>query len=302
MQNYYVAIKAEPVSIGVPDVTVTGAAKMRLNALTAPELAQALINPGEIRSDGKTALPRLGSRQGTATLPADLRFTEHDNYLQAALRGTWATDTLVSGTTRRSYTIETYEQDIDTSVLSKGFRFGGFRISGAPDEPVHIEYSGMFIDQAVLASGASPFYTSPTLTTTDYMVVTDCAITIDAVAVLNLTSFDFTIDNGLSVAKVVGSPLSPDVYEDNMKITGSLSALRTSAARQSAYLAGTPFAFVVTCEDPDGNQIVFTFPNVLESNFSLPMGNAGPPVATFPVVGGVVATDEPIQIDRVAAP
>jgi hypothetical protein len=25
MQNYYVAIKAEPVSIGVPDVTVTGA-------------------------------------------------------------------------------------------------------------------------------------------------------------------------------------------------------------------------------------------------------------------------------------
>jgi hypothetical protein len=301
MQNYYVAIKAEPVSIGVPDATVTGAAKMRLNALTAPELAQALINPGEIRSDGKTPLPRLGSKSGTATLPADLRYTEHDPYLEAAVRSTWATDTLVSGVTKRSYTIETYEQDIDTSVLSKGFRFGGFRISGAPDEPVHIEYPGMFIDQAVLGTGASPFYTSPTLGTTDYMVVTDCVIEVDSVPVLDLTSFDFTFDNGLSLQKVVGSKLSPNVYADNSKITGSISALRTSAARQSAYLAGTQFAFVVTCEDPDGNQMVFTFPNVLGTNHSLPLGNAGPPVVSIPVVGGVVGTDEMVQIDRVDA-
>lgn len=302
MQNYYVAIKAEPVSIGVPPVTVTGAAKMRLNALTAPELAQALINPGEIRSDGDSPLPRLGSHSGTATLPADLRYTEHDSYLEAALRGTWATDTLVPGITRRSYTIETYEQDIDTSVLSKGWRFGGLRISGAPDEPVHIEYPGMFITQAVLGTGASPFYTSPTLTTTDYMVVTDCVIEVDSVAVLDLTSFDFTVDNGLSLAKVVGSKLSPNNYEENRKITGTMSALRTSAARQSAYIANTAFSFVVTCEDPAGNQMIFTFPNLLASGFSLPMGNAGPPVASIPVVGGVTGADVSMQVDRVAGP
>jgi hypothetical protein len=301
MQNYYVAIKAEPVSIGVPDATVTGAAKMRLNALTAPELAQALINPGEIRSDGKSPLPRLGTKSGSATLPADLRFTEHDAYLEAAVRGTFATDMLLPGLTRRSYTIETYEQGIDTSVLSKGARFGGFRISGAPDEPVHIEYPIMFIDQAVLATGASPFYTSPTLGTTDYMVATDCVIEVDGSPVLDLTSFDFTFDLGLTLAKVVGSKLSPDVYDDNAKVTGTLSALRSSAARQSAYLAGTPFAVVITCEDPDGNQMIFTWANLLASNFSLPMGNAGPPVASLPVVGGVVGTDEMIQIDRVAA-
>lgn len=301
MQNYYVAIKAEPVSIGVPDVTVTGAAKMRLNAFTAPELAQALINPGEIRSDGKTSLPRLGSKSGTATLPADLRYTEHDAYLSAAVRGTYATDTLLPGTTKRSYTVEVYEQGIDTSVLSKGFRFGGFRISGAPDEPIHIEYPGMFLDQAVLATGASPFYTTPSLGTTDYMVVTDCVITIDAVPVLNLSSFDMTFDNGLSLAKVVGSALSPDVYDDNAKITGTLSAIRSSAARQSAYLAGTPFAFVVTAEDPAGNQMTFTWANLLYTNHSLPLGNAGPPVATLPVVGGVVGASEMLQIDRLAA-
>lgn len=301
MQNYYFAIKAEPVSIGVPDVTVTGAAKMRLNPFTAPELAQALIEPGEIRSDGKTAMPRLGTKSGTATLPADLRYTEHDPYLEAAVRGTWATDTLVPGITRRSYTGELYEQDLDGSVLSKGMRFGGLRLSGAPDEPVHIEYPVMFIDQAVLASGSSPFYTTPSLTTTDYMVATDAVIEIDGSPVLDLTSFDFTLDNGLSLAKVVGSKLSPDVYENNLRVTGSLSALRSSTARHSAYLAGTPFAFVLTCEDPDGNQMIFTFPNLLTTGLSLPLGNQGPPIQTLPVVGGVVGTDEMFQIDRVDA-
>lgn len=301
MQNYYVAAKLEPGAIGTPDVTVTGAAKMRLNEFTQPEFAQALINPGEIMSTGQSPMPRLGTVEARATLPADLRYTEHDPYLEAALRGTYASDVLVPGITRRSYTIEVYEQDLDASVRTDGFRFGGFRLSGAPDEPVRIEYNGLGIKQVVLASGASPFFTTPSITTTDYMVATDCVITQDASPVLDLTSFDFTFDNGLSIAKVVGSKYSPDVYESNLGLTGSLSALRSSTARQSAYIAGTPFEVVITCEDPAGNQIVFTFPNLLATGFTLPMGNQGPPVTTLPVVGGVVGAENMVEIERVPA-
>jgi hypothetical protein len=74
-------------------------------------------------------MPRLGTQAGDATLVADLRPTEHDPYLEAALRGTWASNVLVTGSTRRSYTLETYETDIDTTVLSKGVRFGGFHLT-----------------------------------------------------------------------------------------------------------------------------------------------------------------------------
>jgi len=298
-KNYYVAIKAEPVSIGVPDVTVTGAAKMRLNAFTAPHLAQALITPGEIRSDRRTNLPRLGTQAGDATLPADLRFTEHDSYLEAALGGTWATNVLVAGLTRRSYTAETYETDIDTSVLSKGMRFGGLHLTGAPDEPCHIEYPVAFIKQAVLGTGASPFYTSPTLTTNEMMVATDAAITIDAAPVLDMTAFDLTVNNGLQLAKVIGTPYSPDVYEGALTVSGTISVLRSSAARQSAYLAGTPFALVLTFIDPAGKQMIFTFANIIATDFSLPLGNDGPAVATIPIMGGVVGASEMVSITRV---
>ena len=301
MQNYYVAIKLEPGAIGVPDVTVTGAAKIRLNEFTAPELARALITPGEVKSNGQSARGRPGTHEARGTLPADLYYGEHDPYLEAAMRGTWASDVLVPGTTRRSYTIETYEQDIDVSVLTKGWRFGGFRISGAPDEPVRIEYPGMGITQSVLASGSSPFYTTPSLTTTDYMDTLSCVIEVDGSPVLDLTSFDFTWDLGLSVAKVVGSPYSPDVYDNNGTLAGTLTALRSSAARQSAYIAGTDFDCVITAEDPAGNQMIFTFKNLLAMGFTLPLGNAGPPVATLPVVGGQVGADNAVEIERAPA-
>jgi hypothetical protein len=301
MQNYYVAFKAEPVSIGVPDVTVTGAAKMRLNEFTAPELARNLITPGEIKSNGQSPRGRPGTHEARGTLPADLYYGEHDTALEAAMRGTWSSNVLVPGTTRRSYTIEVYEQDLDASVLTKGWRFGGFRISGAPDEPVRIEYPGLGITQEVLASGSSPFYTTPSLTTTEYMDTLSCVIEVDGVAVLDLTSFDFTFDLGLSTARVVGSPLSPDVYENNATLAGTLTALRTSTARQAAYIAGTDFDCVITAEDPAGNQMVFTFTNLLATGFTLPLGNAGPPVSTLPVVGGQVGSTNMVEIERVAA-
>lgn len=299
-KNYYVAIKAEPVSIGTPDVTVTGAAIMRLNAMTSPHLAQAVINDPEIRSDGLTSMPRLGTQAGDWTVPSALRYTEHDAYLQAALRGTYATDVLVPGLTRRSYTVEVREKDIGQSVLSKGGRFGGFRLQGAPDAPGLLDYPFMFIKQSVPAAGAA-FYTSPTLGTTEMMVATDAAIEIDGSPVLDLTGFDITVNNGLSLAKVVGSPYSPDVYEGSFSISGTLSALRSSAARQAAYLAGTPFEFKVTFSDPAGNLMEFLFPNVLASDFSLPLGNDGPAVASFPIVGGVVGTDALVQITKTDA-
>jgi hypothetical protein len=299
-KNYYVAIKAEPVSIGVPDVTVTGAAKMRLNAITAPHLAQALIAPREIRSDLKTSMPRLGTQAGDATLSADLRPTEHDPYLEAALRSTWASNVLVTGSTRRSYSTELYETDIDTTTLSKGMRFGGFHLRGAPDEPALIEYPVAFIKQSVLTGASAPFYTTPTLGTTEMMVCTDAAITIDASPVLDMTAFDLTLSNGISLAKVVGSPYSPDVYEGAFTISGTLSVLRSSAARQSAYLAGTAFALVLTFSVPGAaSTLAFTFPNILATDFSLPLGNDGPAVATIPVMGGVVGAAEMISITRV---
>jgi hypothetical protein len=300
MKNYYAAIKRETTPGVVPSV-VTGAKRMRLNAFTLPELAQALINDPEIRSDGKTSMPEFGTRGASGTLPSALRFTEHDDMLEAAMGSTWATDTLTPGITEYTHTLEVHETGLDASTLTKGAMVGGFRLRGAPDEAGMLEYPIMGLDQEVRTAGAAPFYTTPAATTTGMMTANRAAITIDGSPVLDLTGFDMSSLIPLSLAKVVGSNLSPKVYRENMTLSGTLSALRSSAARQQAYLANTVFALVIVFSDVIGNTMTFTYPNLAFSGFSLPLGGDGPPTVSLPVVGGVVGTDEMVQIDRAAA-
>lgn len=304
MKNYYAAIKRET-TVGVVPSVVTGAKKLRLNAFTVPELAQAIINDPEIRSDGRTSMPEFGTRSGATTLPSALRYTEHDDMLEAAMGSTWqigvpgvGIDRLTPAITEYTHTLEVYETSLGVSTLSKGAMVGGFRLRGAPDEAGLLEYPVMFIDQEVRTAGAAPFYTTPTATTTGMMTANRAAITIDGSPVLDLTGFDLSSLIPLSLAKVVGSNLSPKVYRENMTLSGTLSALRSSAARQSAYLANTVFALVIVFSDVVGNTMTFTYPSLAFSGHSLPLGGDGPPVVSLPVVGGVVGSAEMVMIDR----
>jgi hypothetical protein len=271
-----------------------------LNAITRPHLAQALITPGEIRSDGKTAIPRLGTQAGDATLPADLRYTEHDPYLEAALRGTWATDTLVPGLTRRSYTIETYEQDIDTSVLSKGLPVRRVPPGGAPDEPAHIEYPGMFIKQRCSDRG---------------------------LAVLHHADRRHDRDDGLHGLRDRGrrSPVLDLTASISPSTTGSRSRrwsaprtrptctrtthrhrvpvrIRSSAARQSCLPRGDAVQVrghvLRPGWEPDDLHLV-PQPARLQL-LAAARQRRSPGRDSLPVVGGVVGADEMIQIERTA--
>lgn len=298
MKNYYAAIKRETTP-GVVPAVVTGAKRMRLNAFTVPELSQALIQDPEIRSDGRTSMPEFGTHGVSGTLPSALRFTEHDDFLEAAVGSAWVSDTLTPGIVDYSHTLEIYEQaPLDVATLTLGAKLGGFRLRGAPDEAGLLEYPVMGITQEVRTGAAAPFYTTPASTTTGMMTSTRAAITIGGTPVLDLTGFDMSSLIPLSLAKVAGSKFSPSVYRENMTLAGSLSMLRTSAARQQAYIANTVFDLVLVFSDAIGNTMTFTYPSLAFSGFTLPLGGDGPPVVTLPVVGGVVGAGEMVQIDR----
>ena len=300
MKKYYAAIKRETTE-GVVPADVTGAKRMRLNAFTLPELAQALIRDPEIRSDGQTSMPEFGTHGVSGTLPTAVRFTENDDMLEAAMRSTWATNTLTPGITAYSHTLEVHETNLDVSTLTLATKVGGFRLRGAPNSAGILEFPIMGITQEVRSAGSAPFYTTPTSTTTGMMTANRAAIEIAGVPVLNLSAFDMSTLIGLSLAEVVGSNLSPSVYDEDMTLAGTLSMLRTSAARQQEYLANTEFDLVIVFSDKIGNTMTFTYPNLAFSGFTLPLGGDGPPVITLPVVGGVVGTDPLVQIDRAAA-
>ncbi len=303
--NAYLAFKAEPVSIGVPDATVTGAAKFLINRMQAPALTQATIRPGGIFSDGQRRRPRGGSHSANFSVIGDLAYGDHDAMLQAAVRGTYATDVLTPGVplVRRSYTFEVYEADIDRTTLTKGGRVAGFIQRGAPDQPITHEYPIVGITQQLLASGASPFYTSPTAPSDDYMTAADAAIEIDGVAAATVTGWEVNLANGMRVVPIVGTKFSPDVYDGLLGLTGSITLLRDTAniSVQQSYLDNTPMDLQVTASDEEGNMYEFLYGNLFITSFTQALGDDGPETVTANFEGGKEGANAIVQITRTAA-
>lgn len=297
--DVYAALKLESV-LGTPPAA-TGAVKFPINRQQAPKLNQAQINSGAIRSNGQRLRPRGGSHSVTGSLIGDLTY-EHVDVLMAALRASaWATDVLTPGIAKSSWTVEVYEQDIDVTTRSKGCRFGGYTQRGAPDQPVTHEYPLVGITQDVLTTTSAPFYTSPTDPSDDYMTTTDVAITIGGSPVASLTGWEVTATNGPSTTPVVGGKLSPDVSQNNLALSGSISMVRETAAMQQSYIANDPIDLAITSIDEAGNTFLFEYLNLFLADFTQPLGDDGLMIVTIPFTGGEYQGDPSVRITRTPA-
>lgn len=307
------ALKLET-TFGVKPAVVTGADQWRITGGGGLRLAQALIDDPTIRNDGERDVPDLGSRSVTGSYISPLSYGGvHDIGMEAALRGTWAVDTPTAGTDRlvpgvpkveRSFTTEEYEQGIDGTSVFKGCRFAGFTWRLTPNSKVLIEYPMVGADMELLSGASAPLYTSPTLTTTRPMSSPAAAISVDGVAVVEFTSAEVRVDNGAAGVDLVGTNVTPNIWTDNLRVTGSITALRSSLARQQKYLDGVNFALAIAATDKDGNQYILNVPLGLFTDYTKNLGAAGPLLVTMPFtagvdVGGTVPNS--VYVDRIAA-
>src|SRR5690606_36461361 len=74
----------------------------------------------EVRSDGQITDMRPGTRRISGDLGFELSYGAFDDWLQAALGGTWDANVLKSGRTARSFTLEERHTDLTKYVRSKG--------------------------------------------------------------------------------------------------------------------------------------------------------------------------------------
>jgi hypothetical protein len=286
-------------TFGIKPVVVTGATRFRWNPSAGLRLGQVLITPSEIRSDGNSSAARNGSRSVTGSLVCDVTYGGAvDLGLEAAHRGTWATDVLSTANppTPRSFTIEEVETDIDATSVYKGCRFGGYTLTLAPDQPATLEFPVVGADAEVLTGGAAPYFTPVTPTTTDMMVATDAAISVDGVAVVEFSACSITLDNGAAGVPLIGTNITPEVWTNNNRVNGSITTLRQSVVRQQAYLDGTEFELSVILSDVAGNTIEFTVPRCLFTDYTKNMGADGPLMVTMPWTAGYDSTATPASM------
>ena len=216
------------------------------------------VSGTDINADRMSRVDRHGNRQVAGDIVADLRDTDYDDFLEAAMLNTWDANVLKVGTVPKYFSIEDYAADIDQARLFTGCSVNTLSVSLAPNAMVTGTFSLVGKDMVIsatektqdAATGAAPFdaYSG------------DLEIGGSVAAIV--TAMDFTLTNGFAPTFVVGDDSAPSLEVGDAVVEGTLSAYFEDAALLNRFINETETSLKVTVGDNEGtpNTMEFFFP------------------------------------------
>lgn len=224
----------------------------------------------ELHADRQIRDFRHGVEIVGGDIPVEFSYTSFDTILEALLGGTWATDVLKAGTTRRSFSILRHFTDLLAAAkpyhLFSGVEFNTLNLSVPASGIVTGSFGVMgkalsiLGDLTSLTDTTGPTFGTP-LTTKPFDSFTG-SITEGGSAIATVTQIDLTLENGLAARNVIGSAqtIRPGIGRCNL--TGSLTAFFEDAVLLEKFINETESALVFTLTDAAGNDIQFDIPRV----------------------------------------
>lgn len=221
------------------------------------------VTGNDIQADRMPRVDRHGNRQVGGDIVVDLRDTDYDAFLEAAMLNAWSSDVLKVGTTPKYFSIEDYAADIDQARLFAGMTVSSMGVSLAPNQMVTTTFGMVGKDMTIsgtqktqdAATGAAPFdaYSG------------DLAIgnvgSSSAVAIV--TGLDFTLTNSYAPTFVIGDDAAPSLEYGQAVVEGTLTAYFEDASLINRFLNETETELEVSVDDPTGlNAYTFLFPKI----------------------------------------
>lgn len=233
-------------------------------------LSKTTIESGEIRDDRQIAFLRHGNKSVAGDISVEMSYGTFDDFLEAALCGTWVTDTpsvgidqLQVGTTRRYFTVE---RKFSNLAVPEWHRYTGAEVnmlslSIAPDAIVTGTFGFIAKDTSIgtaIIAGA----TYGAATTTEPFTSFEGSITEGGSPLGIVTSLEMSLENGLNPLFVVGDSTSDDPSIGRSRVTGTVGVYFQSKTLLEKFINETASALIFTLVDPAGNQYEFTLPNI----------------------------------------
>jgi len=195
--------------------------------------------------------------------------------------------------TRSSYSVEQHDTDLDLSEVFLGCRVTGMQLSFKPGEMATAQFTLMGMDRTQLTTATSPYYITPVLTTSLSLVADDGTICKGGVVVAKYTGIDLNFNLTAKGEPVIGSLVSPDIFDNDLSVDGSITGLREDFANLTLYDAETEFELALLLQEPTGAPPVclsFFFPRVKISALSAPVGGSdGAKIETLGIMVGAKA-------------
>lgn len=151
--------------------------------------------------------------------------------------------------TRYTHTVEQYDEDIGLSEIFLGCRCIGMKLSCKPNAIATVQWTFMGMDRTALSGGSSPYFTTPAVTTGLALIADDATIRKNGATVANFTGFDLTFSIAAKTQPVLGTFVSPDVFDNDMSVSGTIMALRSDFSDQTLYDAETEFEVSILLQE-----------------------------------------------------
>lgn len=192
-------------------------------------------NSRNLRLTGVTALTLTVAETLTLNATPDTTFT-------ITITGRKLINPGAGALVKRYFTIEEYEYDLDQSELFTDCVWSSVNISMQPNGLIQIGTSWAGTGQfEAKPTGTSPHFTSPTTSTGDPLAVLEATVRLGSGDLLDLTSFDITINNqAMSPDVISSSPYAPDVFTGSEIVSMNLSMLRKDLLGVADFIAETP--------------------------------------------------------------
>jgi hypothetical protein len=264
-------------------------------------LSKDAVESEELREDRQVAHFRHGNKSVTGDINFELSYGGLDALLEATLCGTWATNVLKAGTTRRSYTVERHHQDIGKYLRSTGCQFNTMSLSVAPNSMVTGSFgiigSGFATSGAAL--GSATYSAESTTAPFDSF---SGSIKEGGSAIAIITALELNIDNGMEALYVVGSAdtLLPSIGKSS--VTGSVTAYFENTTLLDKFVAETTSSIEFTLTDAAGNDYIVLLPKVKYNSGNPEVSGPGAITVTLDFVALYNSSDaSQIKITRVPA-
>jgi len=213
-------------------------------------LTKNVLESEEIRSDRQVVNLRHGTKTVSGEIGFELTYGTFDSLFEAAMGGTWSTNVLKAGTTRRSFTIERKFANLATPEYHRytGVEFDGFSLSVTPDAIVSGSFTTMGQDYAI-ATAAIAGATYPAATTTIPITSFSGSVNEGGSSIAIITSIEMTLENGLSPLHVVGSDLTNQPGIARSRVSGTLGLWFQSKALLDKFINETASSIDFTLTD-----------------------------------------------------
>lgn len=237
----------------------------------------------EVRPDQQVSDMRHGVRRVTGNISGELSRATYDDFIAAALRGTWATNEVTNGVLTPSFSIEQNYPDIDISEVFTGCRVGEMSVSIPPSGMATISFGFQGRGMTVVSGASAPAFVSPTAATnTSLLAGTNGTMSIDGVGSAIVTGLDFTLTNNLNSAPVIGSVNVPEIFYGRSVVTGNVSAYFETSTLLNAFINETVVRLSMVLTGTDSTSLTFKMNNVKLNGANKTVGPDGGIIVQFP--------------------